>query len=662
MRTAPAVLVAAATLTFAPPALGQDPEAPDGAPKHWLANEDWINYLWLPYEEARLYKLIGYTRGDVFRWVRDEKTIAQLARKAGWEPRALADALVEPQRGHVSPAKLRELADRAERTLTQGHLGQHILFHALHQTAVSENATKIFGTRDRDAFLKMRRAELSPLQICELNGRTRIEAQRGVSDALREAAARGVRDGSLPAAQAEVMLDRQLRQVPRWLGQNRYNGPSGGANKPDLPEADAAKHPSLSANGLTVVWDAYRADVAQAERFGEIHVRAAVLGQRRFSVTPPRKETRRPRSAYNSVVSADGTAVAFETAESTYPLAKRVGQMTVHVRDLATGKVTRVSHAFRPKGAPTRTAFNPALSADGTIVAFEATDAGRNGAPSENGLWVVDRKARRERLVTDASRGAAYLPKVAGDGESVVYTSAEAGNAGLTHVYSTSLETGKTTLVARADGRAGAPAQGDAYDPSVSRDGRFVAFTSRARNLGGDGHADVYVRDLQAGTTRLVTGAIKADTGSPSLSADGRYVAFVVRVGKPNGTQKSLRSRIWRHDLATGENVLVSRAAGTRGEPGEGLATDPAISADGQRVAFASTAGNLGEGKPDGIAGVYVRDLARHTTTLLSTHAQRPGSGTDVVKIAAPAGSGLAVAATGLLLLRRRRRRAAPSS
>ncbi len=343
-RIAGGVAIAAALL-LATPAYAQDPEAPKGAPKHWLANEDWINYLWLPYEEARLYKLIGHSRGEVFRWVRDEKTMAELARKSGWEPRALAEALVEPQKGHVSAAKLRELADRAERTLTQGHLGQHILFHALHQTAVPEQATVIFGTRDRDEFLKMRRAELSPLQICELNGKSRVEAQKGVSDALREAAARGVRDGSLPAAQAEVMLDRQLRQVPRWLGQNRYNGPSGGANKPDLPEADAAKHPSISANGLTVVWDAYRADVAQAERFGEIHVRAAVLGQRRFSVTPPRAETRRPRSAYNSVVSANGTAVAFETAESTYPLAKRVGQMTVHVRDLATGQ----GHARQPR-------------------------------------------------------------------------------------------------------------------------------------------------------------------------------------------------------------------------------------------------------------------------------------------------------------------------
>ena len=234
--------------------------------------------------------------------------------------------------------------------------------------------------------------------------------------------------------------------------------------------------------------------------------------------------------------------------------------MTVLVRDLATGVQARVSHAYRRKGAPTRTAFNPALSADGQIVAFEATDAGRNGAPSRNGLWVVDRKAKRERLVTDASRGAAYLPEVAGDGRAVAYTSAELDNNGLTHVYLTSLESGRTSLVSRADGRKGAPAAGDAYEPSVSRDGRFVAFTSRARNLGGDGHADVYVRDLRRGTTRLVTGAVKGDAGAPSLSADGRYVAFAVRVGRPNGTPESLRTKIWRHDLATGENVLVSRA------------------------------------------------------------------------------------------------------
>ncbi len=191
-----------------------------------------------------------------------------------------------------------------------------------------------------------------------------------------------------------------------------------------------AKHPSISADGRTVVWDAYRADISAAERLGEIHVRAAALGQRRFSVTPPsRASTRRPRSAYNSVVSADGNAVAFETAESTYPLAKRVGQMTVaRARPARPARSSASATPTGPKGAPTRTAFNPALSADGRIVAFEATDAGRNGAPSRNGLWVVDRRAGRERLVTDASRGAAYLPELAGDGRSVAYTSAKFDN------------------------------------------------------------------------------------------------------------------------------------------------------------------------------------------------------------------------------------------
>ena len=255
--------------------------------------------------------------------------------------------------------------------------------------------------------------------------------------------------------------------------------------------------------------------------------------------------------------------------------------MTVLVRDLAAGKDERVSHAYRKPGAPTRTAFNPALSADGRIVAFEATDAGRDGAPSRNGLWVVDRKAKRERLVTDASRGAAYLPELSGDGQAVAYTSATLTNHGLTHVYLTSLKTGRTSLISRADGAKGAPAAGDAYEPSVSRDGRFVAFTSRARNLGGDGHADIYVRDVDNGTTRLVTGAIKGDAGAPSLSADGRYVAFTVRSGRPNGTPRSLRTKIWRHDLTTGEDVLVSRATGARGVSADGYATDPSISEDG---------------------------------------------------------------------------------
>ena len=68
-RAGLAAVLIALLASWASPAFAQDPEAPDGAPKHWLANEPWVNYLWLPYEEARLYELIGKSRGEVFRWV-----------------------------------------------------------------------------------------------------------------------------------------------------------------------------------------------------------------------------------------------------------------------------------------------------------------------------------------------------------------------------------------------------------------------------------------------------------------------------------------------------------------------------------------------------------------------------------------------------------------
>ena len=557
------------------------------------------------------------------------------------------------------------LVGRAERTLTQGHLGQHLLFHSLHQTAIPSHAAEIFGTRDRETFLRLRRAELSPLQICELNGKTRTDAQTGVAKALTDAVHRGEATGSLSRTQAAVMLDRQLRQVPRWLGQTRYNGPSGGGKNRPLPWGDFAKHPTLSADGSLVVWDAYRAKVAEAQDRGEIYVRGANLGAGgHFGVSPQgRAGARRPRSAYNSVLAADGSAVAFESAESTYPLGKRVGQMTVMVRDLRTGKIDKVSQAYRPESASTRTAYNPSISANGRFVAFEATDSGRNGGPSRNALWVVDRAPPPAADDRRRQHRAAYLPKLAGDGSVVAYTSADPRHAGQTWVWLRSLRGGRPELVSRADGRAGAAPAGDAYDPSLSRDGEAVAFVSRASNLGGDGrHAEVYVRDRRSGTTKLVSGAVRGDASSPSLSADGRFVVFVGRVGRPNGTPASLRSRIWVHDRMTGTTTLVSRADGRRGAVANGWSTEPAISADGSEVVFTSTAGNLDERKPKGLAGVFVRDLRAGTTRMLSTHARRAEPGFPLgLGAAGLVGAALLGGGIGALWRRRRGLDARPS-
>src|SRR3954451_17871413 len=80
-----------------------DSEAPPGSPPHWLPNETWVMQHWLPYDETRLYKLLGGTRGDVWRWLRDDtRTLAGLAALHGWkDPDALAAALVAPWQGKL---------------------------------------------------------------------------------------------------------------------------------------------------------------------------------------------------------------------------------------------------------------------------------------------------------------------------------------------------------------------------------------------------------------------------------------------------------------------------------------------------------------------------------------------------------------------------------
>jgi Tol biopolymer transport system component len=106
----------------------------------------------------------------------------------------------------------------------------------------------------------------------------------------------------------------------------------------------------------------------------------------------------------------------------------------------------------------------------------------------------------------------------------------------------------------------------------------------------------------------------------PSISPDGRYVAFVERLKPIRYTLPGLRSRVWRYDRMTHATTLVSRRSGAAGGAADGYASEPSISADGTRIAFASTAGNLATRKPRGLTGIFVRDLTSATTTLVSAH------------------------------------------
>lgn len=253
-------------------------------------------------------------------------------------------------------------------------------------------------------------------------------------------------------------------------------------------------------------------------------------------------------------------------------------------------------------------------------MAFEASDSGRDGRPSTNGLWLVDTTTGATRRVRRGTAGATYDPELSADGSTLVFTAAAA--TGSTQVHALDVRSGEEEVVSRARGLRGAPADRDAVDPAVSADGRVVAFASGAGNLGPRGReARAFVRDLKAATTE----ALPADGPAfgPALSPDGGHVAFSVRRGVSDQWPEGRTSEVWLHDRVRGTPRLVSRAQGARGRSAEGHNLEAVVARGGRLVAFTSDAGDLDPRKPAGLPGVFVRDVTLGTTRLLSSHAPR---------------------------------------
>ncbi len=632
-----------------------DSQAPVKAPAHWLPPEDWVYNHWLPYDEGRLYALLGVTRGEIWRQLRDDRhNLAQLAAEHGWrQPAKLAAALVAPRAGSVTPAVLVSLRDRAERTITQGHLSQHLFFHSLHQFAIPSAAPEIFGVTDA-AFRQLRRGEQSPLEIGRLHGRSPGRIQALCAAVLRERVRFGIASGAMSERQGRILLRRQLSQLPRWLAQVRYNGPPPThAGKLTGKPRDFAANPALSGDGARVVFESYLQKLPLALKRGEISVLSAAVGSGRTRNASFNRSRRTPRSAYNPTVSDDGRVVAFESAEGNLNFAKRYGQIGVFVNDARSGRTVAMPQPAQRPGV-SRSEYNPVISADGRRVAYQA-----QRVAGQSAIYVTDLRDGDTELASRGPRSApraddgVYDPAISGDGTRVAFTTAAsnlgAGDLhGRTQVFVRDLAARTTTLVSRASGVRGAIADDYSADPAISRNGRYVAFSSAAGNLaggrGGPPGSRIYVRDMRTRRTTAVS-APRRFALKPSISADGGQVAYTAI--------RADRSLVYVRDArGRGPEQLVSRAAGRAGGAADGSSADAAISADGRRVAFTSAATNLAPGKPDNRRGVFVRDLRSHTTRLVSAavpkHAVTASAAPAVGPVAAPAAPAAAAAGDGV--------------
>ena len=170
------------------------------------------------------------------------------------------------------------------------------------------------------------------------------------------------------------------------------------------------------------------------------------------------------------------------------------------------------------------------------------------------------------------------------------------------------------TVTRVSESPTGVGGNAESRRPSISADGRFVAFTSKADNLvAGDIDlvADVFVYDRDSGTVELITwgvGGVPADGKSdrPTISADGRFVAFYSDATNLIPDDTNGKRDIFVYDRTARTTELVS--IGTDGRHGDKSSNMPSISADGRYIAFRSNATTLVSSDFNGVRDIFVRD------------------------------------------------------
>jgi Tol biopolymer transport system component len=205
----------------------------------------------------------------------------------------------------------------------------------------------------------------------------------------------------------------------------------------------------------------------------------------------------------------------------------------------------------------------------------------------------------------------------------VVYTSRLGwpGDDYIWQVFVHDRTTGETAMISFGQSRPAYDASSGA--PSISADGRIVAFHSSVDDLvTGDtnGAFDIFIYDLNTAQRTLVSrrsDGAQGNAGSlnPSLSADGRYVAFQSEADNLVDGDDNNLTDIFIHDRQTGQTTLASRDVG--GAPGRGSSFEPSMAAGGGHVAFWSDA-DLVTGDVNGLYDVFLFDRAAERPWLVS--------------------------------------------
>jgi hypothetical protein len=299
-----------------------------------------------------------------------------------------------------------------------------------------------------------------------------------------------------------------------------------------------------------------------------------------------------------STLSSDGRYVAFTSTASDIVPNDTNGAWDLFVRDLSTGTTTLVS--VNAAGTNSGNGNSGVSGINGPSFLLPSF------AISGNGRWIAFSSFATDLAPKDTN--------------------------GLEDIYVRDLQTGMTSLVT-INAAGSASGNGYSTFPNITADGSTVSFRSRANDLATNDSSntitDVFVRRLSTGITTLVsvnatgTGSGNNGSGAHTISDDGRYVAFSSFASNlvPNDTNGT-RQDIFLRDLQAGTTILISANADATGS-GNDESFVPLVSADGSHVVFNSAATNL-VSLPDNnqTYDVFVRDVQAGTTSLVSINRQ----------------------------------------
>jgi tricorn protease-like protein len=331
---------------------------------------------------------------------------------------------------------------------------------------------------------------------------------------------------------------------------------------------DQSFSPSISATGRFVAFESLASNLVAGDGNGtsDVFVHDLQTGlTTRVSVDSSGAESN--GFSFSSSISGNGRSVAFASSASNLVPGDGNGLADIFVHDLQTGLTTRVS--VDSAGA-------------------EGNGSSQSSSISDNGRYVAFDSLSSNLVPGD------------GNGQGDVFV----------HDRQTGLTTRVSVDSAGAEGNLGSGR------PSISDNGSSVAFVSNASNLvpgDGNGASDIFVHDRKTGLTTRVSvdsAGAEANNGSdlPSISGNGRFVAFAslasnLAPGDVNGV-----TDVFVHDQKTG--LTTQASVDSAGVEGNLDSSTPSISGNGRSVAFESLATNLVPADGNGASDCFVHDLS----------------------------------------------------